>query len=126
MFKWLSLPFLSLSGSRHLESSYPRFAGFLPTRFFGSTCVFPVSSQSTDLPNSRLIANSTRNRRHDPEPHLPRALAGIFSLTLVSIKLLLQASLGILNAHQCAQGNLECLTANRADSDRGSAPEMFY
>jgi hypothetical protein len=70
--------------------------------------------------------HSTRNRRDDPDPHLPRALAGIFSPTLVSIKLLLEASLGIFDAHQCAQGNLECLTANRADSDRGGAPEMFY
>jgi hypothetical protein len=34
----------------------------------------------------------------------------------VPIKLLLEASLGILDAHQCAQRSLECLTANCTDS----------
>jgi len=34
------------------ESCYPRFEGSLPTRFFPSTNAFPVSNQSTDLPNS--------------------------------------------------------------------------
>ena len=56
---------------------------------------FPVSNQSPDLPNSRLIANSTRKARS--ESYLLRGLAGIFSLTLVSIKLLLETSLGILD-----------------------------
>ena len=56
---------------------------------------FSVSNQSADLPNSRLIANSTRKARS--ESYLLRGLAGIFSLALVSIKLQLETSLGILD-----------------------------
>jgi hypothetical protein len=43
----------------------------------------------------------------------------------VSIELLLEVGLGIFDAHQCAQRSLECLTANRTDSDRWSASEIL-
>jgi hypothetical protein len=49
-----------------------------------------------------------------------------FSVALVPVKLLLEVGLGILDAHQCAQRSLECLTANCTDSDRRNASEMFY
>ena len=55
---------------------------------------------------------------------IPSRLA--FSVALVPVKLLLEVGLGILDAHQCAQRSLECFTANRADSDRWNASEMFY
>ena len=88
-----------------LQTFEPRASVSKSCRIFGhpflwlNVCL-PVSNQFTDLPNSRLMATSTGNRRHDPESHLPRGLAGIFSLTLVSIKLLLEASLGILDRQQ--------------------------
>jgi hypothetical protein len=47
--------------------------------------------------------------------------AGIFSLTLVSVKLLLEAGFGILDRQQSGQRSLECLAANSADSDRWNA-----
>jgi hypothetical protein len=53
-------------------------------------------------------------------------LAGIFALALVLIKLLLEASFGILDAHQCSNGRLECFTANRTGSDRWYTAEVFY
>ena len=37
----------------------PSAAGSLATRFFGSTGAFPVSNQSTDFPNSRLMARES-------------------------------------------------------------------
>jgi hypothetical protein len=43
----------------------------------------------------------------------------------VPIKLLLEAGLGIFDAHQCAQRSLECFGANRAGSDRGNASEIL-
>jgi len=49
----------------------------------------------------------------------------IFSVALVPVKLLLKVGLGILDALQCAQRSLECLTAHRADSDRWSATEIL-
>jgi hypothetical protein len=49
----------------------------------------------------------------------------IFSVALVPVKLLLEAGLGILDTPQCAQRNLECFTAHRADSDRWSASKIL-
>jgi hypothetical protein len=54
-----------LTGTAHIRctairnSAYSSSAESLAALFFGSVCVFPVSSQSTDLPNSRLIASRT-------------------------------------------------------------------
>jgi hypothetical protein len=50
----------------------------------------------------------------------------MLSLALVPVKLLLEVGLGILDAHQCAQRSLECLTANRTDSDGWNASEILY
>jgi hypothetical protein len=55
----------------------------------------------------------------------PSSLASILLVALVSIELLLEVGLGILDAHPCAQRSLECLTANRTDSDRWSASEIL-
>jgi hypothetical protein len=38
---------------------------------------------------------------------------------------LLKAGLGILDASQCAQRSLECLTAHRADSGRWNASKIL-
>jgi hypothetical protein len=55
----------------------------------------------------------------------PSTLRSIFSVALVPVKLLLETGLGITDAPQCAQRSLECLTADRADSDRWNAPEIL-
>jgi hypothetical protein len=55
-------------------------------RVFDSMCVFPVSNQSTDLPNSRLIASRTVRRQLDPparpipstHSHALKSFAGTF------------------------------------------------
>jgi hypothetical protein len=72
------------------------------------------------------------SRRHRPGTTLsiflqdpPRSLGRIFSVALVPVKLLLKAGLGILDASQCAQRSLECLTAHRADSNRWSASKIL-
>jgi len=57
---------------------------------------------------------------------LSSPLAGIFSLTLVSVKLLLEAGLGVLDCQQCDEWSLERFTADSADCDRRSTSQMFY
>jgi hypothetical protein len=56
------------------QRDYPRSAGCFAARFFGSTCVFPVSSQSTDLPNSRLIVAQTAPPDEDRLSPLPASV----------------------------------------------------
>jgi hypothetical protein len=49
------------SGPSDRQCAYSDCVESPVTLFFGSTCTFPVSNQSTDLPNSRLIARRTAN-----------------------------------------------------------------
>jgi peptidoglycan/LPS O-acetylase OafA/YrhL len=77
-------------------------------------------SETRSLPGTlaRVIANQTAR---DLRRIYPAVWAGIFSLALVCVKLLLKARLGILDRQQFGQRSLECLTANSADSDRWNA-----